>query len=278
MVKHAFSFLAAIALAMLVGCGGGDAPPSKPSGGGGGSTGGGDKKPAGGGSKKTTEKKEAAPKDAKGSIKGAVSFEGDAPKRKQIDVSGDKTCTALHASEPLMTEDLPIVKDGKLANVIVYVKTGAEKWSFDAPTTAAVVDQKGCHYVPHILAIMAGQPIEVLNSDETTHNIHGKSPTGENPEFNISQTKAGQKDTKKLEAAELPYMLGCDVHKWMNARVGVFDHPFFAVTGEDGAFELKGLPDGEYEVEGWHETLKTTSGKVTIKDGAAAELKLSFKK
>src|SRR5438105_3398766 len=134
MVKHAFAGLAALVLAVLVGCG--DDSASKPSGGG---TGGGTPKPAGGGPKKTTEKKVDFPKDSKGSIKGVVTFEGDAPKRKKIDVasSGDKTCAALHESDPLLTEDQPLVKDGKLQNVIVYVKTGLDKYSFDAPSAPA---------------------------------------------------------------------------------------------------------------------------------------------
>jgi hypothetical protein len=272
MFKQACAVLAAFSLLVLIGCGGGDAPPSKPAGGGSAST----PKPAGGGEKKSSAKKEAAPKDAKGSVKGAVAFDGEAPKRKQIDVGGDKFCAANHEKEPLLTDEI-IVKDGKLANVIVYVKTGAEKWEFTPPTEPAKIDQHGCHYVPHIVVMMAGQPLEVLNSDETTHNIHGVGK--ENPEFNISQASAGKKDTlKKLESAELPYNVGCDVHKWMKAKIGVFDHPFFAVTGEDGAFELKGLPDGDYELEAWHETLPAQSAKVTIKDGAAASANFTFKK
>ncbi len=275
MIKHACTGLAALALAVLVGCGG-DAPPAKPSGGGGSASTGGGEKPK---PKKSAEKKggEAYPKDAKGSIKGAVAFEGDAPKRKKIDVAADKTCTALHESEPLMTEDQPLVKDGKLQNVIVYVKGGLDKYSFDAPAEPAKVDQKGCHYIPHVIAMMVGQSLEVTNSDSTMHNIHGTG--ADNPPFNKGQASAGMKDViKGFDSAELPYNVGCDVHKWMNAKIGVFDNPFFAVTGEDGAFELKGLVDGEYELEAWHETLGKQSGKVTIKDGAAAEWKPSFKK
>jgi len=268
MFKQACAVLAAFSLMVLMGCGGGDAPAPTKSGGGGAAT------TAPKTEKKSSSKKEAPPAGAKGSVKGVVSFDGEAPKRKQIDVAGDKFCAAKHESDPLLTEEV-VVKDGKLANVIVYVKSGADKWEFPTPTEAVKIDQHGCHYIPHVLAMMAGQSLDIVNSDETTHNIHGMGK--ENPEFNIGQPPA-KKDSKKLESAELPYNVGCDVHKWMNAKIGVFDNPFFAVTGEDGAFELKGLPDGEYEVEAWHEKLPAQSGKVTIKDGAAASQNFTFKK
>jgi hypothetical protein len=214
----------------------------------------------------------------KGSIKGVVMYEGDAPKRPQIDTSGDKSCHAMHENDPLRKEELAIVKDGKLANVIVYLKKGTEKYNYESPTEPVTMDQKGCKYVPHVFAVMVNQPIQITNSDALTHNVHGISPAKSNPEFNISQANAGAKDKKKLAEPELPYTIQCDVHKWMNAKVGVFDHPFFAVTGEDGAFEIKNVPPGDYEVEAWHETLKTQAGKATVAADGAAEVKFTFKK
>ena len=215
----------------------------------------------------------------KGSIKGVVLFEGEAPKRPKIDTSGDKACHAMHGENPLRKEETAIVKDGKLANVIVHLKKGTEKYNYEAPTTPVKLDQKGCQYVPHVFGVMVGQPIEIQNSDALAHNVHGISPKRVNPEFNISQANAGTKDKKKLAEAELPYTIQCDVHRWMNAKVGVFEHPFFAVSSEDGAFEIANVPPGEYEIEAWHETLvPAQTAKVTVAADGAAEVKFTFKK
>ena len=215
----------------------------------------------------------------KASLKGVVSYEGEQPKRSQIDTSGDKACHAVHAAEPLLKEDLPLVKDGKLANVLIYLKTGTEKFSYETPATPVVVDQKGCRYVPHVLGVMVEQPLQITNSDALAHNVHGLSPIKSgNPDFNKSQPNAGSRDTVKLPYAEVGYIIQCDVHKWMKVKVGVFEHPFFAVTREDGSYEIANVPPGEYEVEAWHETLKTQSGKATIKEDGAVELNFVFKK
>ena len=108
------------------------------------------------------------------------------------------------------------------------------------------------------------------------HNVHGKGKA--NPEFNISQAKSGAKDSKTLLEPEVVFSVGCDVHKWMNAKVGVFEHPFFAVTGDDGSFEIKGVPAGDYEVEAWHESLPAQTIKVTVTDAAADAKFAAFKK
>jgi hypothetical protein len=274
MFNKALALMAAFGVVVVAGCGGGAPAPS-----GGGSTGGGATAP------KKEAKKSSAAAEAysadkfKGSIKGVVAFDGEAPKRPKIDTSGDKNCHAMHEGDKALTkEDTALVKDGKLQNVIVHLKTGTDKYNYDTPTKAAVIDQDGCKYVPHVLAVMVDQPIEIKNSDALTHNVHGISPVKANAEFNISQANKGAVDKKKLSEPELPYTVQCDVHKWMNAKIGVFSHPFFAVTGEDGAFEIKNVPPGEYDVEAWHETLGTQAGKASVKEDGAVEVKFTFKK
>jgi hypothetical protein len=264
---------AAVAMVVLAGCGGG-APETKKSSGGGG----------GGSTEKKAEKKAAAgggqaydKSKFKGSVAGVVSFEGEA-KQGEIDTAGDKACHAMHKDAPLKSETI-VAKDGKLANVIVYLASGTDKYSYESPKDPLVIDQKGCQYVPHVAAKMTEQPLIVKSSDELTHNVHGLSPTKTgNPEFNETQSKAGaQYKTEKVVNPEIVYTLQCDVHKWMSAKVGVFEHPFFAVTGEDGKFKLDNVPDGEYEVVAWHEKLGEQKGKVTVKDGAVDQ-NFSFKK
>lgn len=212
---------------------------------------------------------EAFPKDkATASIKGTVSFEGTAPKRMELDTTGDPKCAA-HRKDALLREDV-IITDGKLKNVIVYVKKGAEMWTFATPPESKTIDQLGCQYIPHVFGIMINQSLIIKNSDDLAHNVHAV-PTI-NQEFNESQPKPGE-ITKKFSEPELPVKINCDIHKWMSAVAGVFSHPFYAVTADDGSFEIKGLPPGQYEIEAWHESSKKLNGPhavtVTLADKEA---------
>jgi hypothetical protein len=217
--------------------------------------------------------KPAAPAaGATASISGKVSFEGQPPPSEKVKVSADPKCLALH---PQGLEKQPVkVKDGGLADVYVYVKSPVGG-SYPAPATPVVLDQNGCNYSPHIVALQVGQPLLIRNSDETLHNIHPRPK--ENAEFNIGQPRKGMESTKSFEKAELMIPVGCDVHPWMRSYISVAAHPFFAVTGEDGSFSIKDLPAGEYEVEAIHEKLGNQTGKVTVKAGEAAKLDLAFK-
>jgi hypothetical protein len=141
-----------------------------------------------------------------------------------------------------------------------------------------VLDQKGCDYTPHMLTMRAGQPLKIRNSDDTLHNIHPR-PTA-NGEFNIGQPKPGEtvrEGDKGFSKPEVMIPVGCDVHPWMRAYISVFDNPFFTVSSEDGKFEIKGLPSGEYEIEAFHGKLKSQAQKVTVKDGETATLNFTFK-
>jgi hypothetical protein len=211
---------------------------------------------------------------AKGSasISGKIAYEGTVPAPEKVKLSADPKCAAMH-KEGL--ERTPIhVKDGGLADVLVYVKSGASG-SYPAPTEAAVLDQKGCDYAPHMTVLQAGQPLKIRNSDDTLHNIHPRPQA--NPEFNIGQPRLGMESTRTLDKPELMIPVGCDVHPWMRAYISVLSHPFYAVSKEDGTFEIKGLPAGEYEIEAYHGKLKTLDQKITVKDGEAATLNFTYK-
>ena len=167
-----------------------------------------------------------------------------------------------------------VVTDGALQNVFVYVKDGLGNLRFPVPATAVTLDQKGCRYTPHVLGIQVGQPLEVLNSDATLHNVHAVAET--NREFNTGQPIQGMKHTHTFTTQEVMVPFKCDVHGWMTAFVGVLDHPFYAVTGSDGRFELKGLPPGTYTIEAWHETLGAQTQEVTIGEKETKDVPFSF--
>ncbi len=211
---------------------------------------------------------------AKGSasIGGKISFAGTAPAPEKIKVSADPYCQKEHKDG--LERKVVDVKDGGLKDVFVYVKSGVTG-TYPPPTDPVELDQSGCMYKPHIVALQVGQPLKIKNNDETLHNIHPRPAV--NQEFNVGQARKGMEVTKVFDKKEVMIPVGCDVHPWMRSFISVLDHPFFAVTDEDGKYEIKGLPAGEYEVEAVHEKLKSQMGKITVKDGEKATLDLSYK-
>jgi plastocyanin len=205
-----------------------------------------------------------------GSIGGKVNFMGTPPAPQPISMSSDPRCTNPDAK----TEAVMVSPDGSLQNVFVYVKDGLGNLKFPVPTTPLVLDQKGCQYRPHVFGVQVGQPIEILNSDPTLHNIHAWPMA--NQEFNVGQALQGLKDTHVFSTREIMVPFRCDVHRWMNSFVGVLDHPFFAVTTADGTFQLKGLPPGTYTVEAWHEKYGTKTASVTIGAKESKDVAFTF--
>src|SRR5574341_2573894 len=189
------------------------------------------------------------PQPQGGSFSGTIKFTGTPPANPKVDMSEEAACKGKYTSDPVVA-----VSNGNLQNVLVYVKSGLPAGQkFTAPATPVVVDQEGCLYHPRTLAVMAGQPLEIRNSDPVLHNI--KVVAKKNRGFNISQPTKGMKTTRTFTAQEIAIPVACNVHGWMHANLNVFTHPFFAVTGADGSFTIKGLAAGTYEVEAWHEKL-----------------------
>jgi plastocyanin len=200
-----------------------------------------------------------------GDISGKVLFSGTPPKPVRIMTGADPVCQAQH-KEPMFSEDVVVNKNNTLRNVIVYVKDGLGTRTFPAPTQKIELDQKGCRYIPHVLAVQVGEEVDIRNGDPTLHNVHSLSK--DNPQFNVAQPKQGMILTKKFDKPET-FRLKCEVHPWMSAYVGVFNSPFYAVTGDDGSFTLKGVPPGEYTIEAWHERYGTRTVKVKVERGTA---------
>ena len=211
-----------------------------------------------------------------GSIAGTVNFAGKAPERLKIDMSQDPVC-AITGGENLAEQY--VVHGGKLANVFVYVKDGPPMvMLYVGPIPPPVVlDQVGCRYTPHVIALMRGGSVEFRNSDGTMHNIH-TMPTG-NPVVDVSQGAKGAPELKQFDTPEIMMPVRCNNHPWMNAFINVSATPFFAVSDADGRFEIKGLPAGTYTLAAVHEKMGEQTMKVTVapKEMAKAEFTYSVK-
>jgi plastocyanin len=202
-------------------------------------------------------------------LKGKIAFEGAAPVLKGTKPTADPGCGSAE-----VPNESVVVSEGGLENVILYVSSDLAGKSFDKRTEEVVLDQKGCHYIPHALTLQVDQPLKIQNSDDTAHNVHAWSEAGQG--FNEPQSHKGDMKTVKFAKAEMRFPIRCDVHNWMNSFVGVFSHPLHTVSKKGGAFEFK-MPAGEYEITALHETLGEQKKMVTIADGATVELAFNFK-
>lgn len=205
-----------------------------------------------------------------GSITGKITLNGKAPAAEPIKTKSDPNCHQV-----LHTETYWVGSGGTLGNVFVYVKDGLGNRVFPAPGTPVVLDQRDCHYVPHVFGIQVGQTLEIVNSDPTLHNIHFIPDA--NREFNMGEPIQGMRQPHVFSVKEVLIPIKCDVHNWMNAYAGVVDSPFFAVTGEDGTFTLKGLPPGTYTIEAVHEKLGRQTQTVTIGPKETKDTAFTFK-
>jgi plastocyanin len=209
-----------------------------------------------------------------GVLTGKVRFTGKRPPKKTVDMDEDPTCQQLHHT-PVSDNAVEVNRNGTLANVFIYVKTGLEGKTFKPPSTPAVMDQKGCWFVPRVLGIQTGQELEVTNSDPLTHNIHPRAHI--NREWNHSQAQGAAPLERKFTQREIMIRVKCNIHGWMHAWIGVVDNPYFAVTGSDGTFSLKNLPPGAYTIEAWQEALGSQEQQVTIGPSGKSNISFSFK-
>jgi plastocyanin len=215
----------------------------------------------------------AAPAAGGATLTGKVAFDGTPPAMNPIKMDADAFCKSEH-KEPVYEQEVVVNPNKTLQWVLVYVKEGVSG-TYPPPATPVTLDQRGCQYHPHIFGIQAGQSLRVLNSDGTLHNIHALPK--KNAEFNIGQPFKGMETLKKFDTAEVPVRFKCDVHKWMGAYTGVFNHPFFAVTNDQGTFEIKNLPPGNYVIEAWHEKYGAQTQNVTIGGPEAKTVDFTFK-
>jgi len=221
--------------------------------------------PAGGGATAGGE----APPAATASIMGKISFEGAVPKPAKLQTGADSNC-----KKELFSEDTK-VKDGGLANVIIYVSGGdlAGK-TYAPPSTSVEIEQIDCHYIPHAFVIQVGQELSVKNGDPTLHNIHTVGDV--NPQWNVGQPVKDMVNKHTFDKEEVLLPVKCDVHGWMKAFIAVVSNPFATVSAEGGAYELK-LPAGKFEITAIHEKYGKQTVMVEVKDGDKTMKNFSFK-
>src|SRR5215217_1178794 len=216
-----------------------------------------------------------------GTVSGVISYNGTPPAAKKIDTTADPVCGQKN---PNLTTDDTVVKDGKLANTFVYVKEGTVEggkkigdFAWATPTSEVQLDQNGCHYAPHVLGVQVNQKLKITNSDATQHNIH---PTPKlNQEWNQTQANGAPPIEKAFTRSEVLIPVKCNQHPWMKAYIGVMKHPFFSVSNDTGAFEIKGLPPGTYTVVAWREGGATGEEKtmqVTVSANGSAKADFAF--
>ncbi len=209
-----------------------------------------------------------------GGVRGSIRFTGKKPAPKPIDMSGDPACVEAHKGKAY-DESLVVGPNGVVANAFVYVEKGLEGKVFETPSKPVVIDQRGCWFRPRVLGIQIGQPLQVVNSDPVTHNIHPMAAM--NREWNHSQGPGDDPIIRKFTKPEIMIPVKCNIHSWMHAFIGVLDHPFFATSGEDGSFALPNLPPGTYTIAVWQEKLGITRQQITVHAGHDSVADFTYK-
>jgi plastocyanin len=209
-----------------------------------------------------------------GVVEGKIRFRGNRPTPKAIDMSEEPACVEAHHGRAY-DESLVVNKSGSLSNAFVYIRGGLEGKTFEIPGTPVTIDQSGCWFRPRLMGIQTGQILKVVNSDPVTHNIHPMAQV--NREWNHSQGAGDPAISRKFIKSEIMISVKCNIHSWMHAYIGVLDHPYFAVSKDDGSFEIRNLPPGTYTIAVWQEKLGTQEQRVTVGPLGKAEANFTFK-
>jgi len=208
-----------------------------------------------------------------GSVSGSIHYKGPRPRRKAVDMSNEPAC--VDANHGKVYEDSLVVGPAHgLADAFVYIEKGLEGKTFASPQAPVIIDQKGCWFRPHVLGVQTGQTLQIVNSDQVTHNIHPMPKL--NREWNHTQGPGDPPMIHKFPKPEVMVPVKCNIHGWMHAYIGVLDHPYFTVTGEDGKFTIANLPPGTYTLAVWTQTLGTQQQTITVPARGSAKADFTF--
>jgi hypothetical protein len=203
-----------------------------------------------------------------------VTLSGSVPAPAKIQTSADPYCAKVHQAEPLLSQTVQVGADGALIDALVFVKDGVTG-TYAATQTPVTLDQKGCVYIPHVIGMIAGQPLQIINSDPTLHNIHPMPVI--NTGFNIGMPIQGMKQNRVFPKAEPVFHVKCDVHPWMSAYLATFTHPFFGVSNSQGTVELNNLPAGTFQIQAWHEKYGVQTQSVSVSAGETKQVAFTYK-
>ena len=209
-----------------------------------------------------------------GVVSGVIKLDGTPPKMRNINMRSVPTCNQMHET-PALTEDVVMGDDSTLQNVVVYLRGDFSAYSFPQNTEPAKIDQYGCVYVPHVIAVTTTQPVQVHNSDMATHN--SLALTKVNSPWNETQAVGGKPVERVFSAPEVALALKCNIHPWMKVYVAIFSHPYFQVTGKDGSFTLKNVPPGNYKLTAWQERYGTIEQPITVTASGQQNVTLTYK-
>ncbi len=207
-------------------------------------------------------------------LAGKVVFEGAAPKRPVLETEGDPKCHAMHADKPLLSDREVVGADGGVQWAFAYIKN-PPAGDHAVPTDVLHMDQVACAYSPHVLGVRVGQTVAIKNSDPTLHNVRGIARS--NKPFNFGQPEKSAARERVFDKAEMEIRLKCDIHSWMTGYIFAMEHPFFAVSDANGAFNITGLPAGDYTLAVWHESFGTQEVPVTVGADGKASVTVTFK-
>jgi len=210
-----------------------------------------------------------------GKFHGRIVYQGPKPTRREVPMESDIRCREEHGGKPVYDQPVVVGKDGGLANAFVYIQTGLEGKKFEPVPEPVVLDQRGCMFSPRALGIRAGQALKLRNSDKVAHNVHPVPK--KNYEWNESQAPGTPDAEHKFARTEVMIPVKCNIHQWMHAYIGVVEHPYFALTGPDGSFELSNVPPGDYTVAVWHEKLGDQTRQVRLAASGSEALDFTFK-
>lgn len=251
-ITASFAVFAAVAVAA---CGGGDAPTT-------------------GGATPAAAAVDPASIANPGTIGGTINFGGDAPEPQLLQMAADPFCVTAHSGAEVVSQRVVINDNGTLRYVFVYIKEGLDG-TFTTSGTAVELSQEGCMYTPHMIGLQTNQTLSIINNDDALHNINARPSVAGNDPFNFAQPVKGMTTDVTFAAAEI-IPVKCDVHPWMQAYIGVTNHPYFAVSDADGSFTINNLPAGDYVVAAWHEQLGEQIQNVTVDADATVEVSFDF--
>lgn len=204
---------------------------------------------------------DASPPDVPATISGTVRVV-DPPRRKKLRMDADPKAAAMHPG-PVLSEDVAVDDHNRVKWAFVHIKSGLGDRKFPPPEGVALLRHEKALLVPRVVGVRTGQGLKIRNEDDLLHNSHGL--TYVNPEFNFGQPVAGHEEVKKFDLPEVMILVKCDIHPWERAWLGVVEHPFFAVTGADGRFEIRDVPPGRYTIEVWQERYKPVTRDVLVR-------------